>query len=402
MPTPGQTVFTHEGDGVAVYRWTHTRICRLCWRASILSALVLSMMFALCYAQVPTAITSDGTMSTVITQQGAVFNITGGTRPDQGPNLFHSFGQFDVGTGDTAHFVGQPGIDNIIGRVTGGSASLIDGRLQSDASLFLLNPSGLMFGPNATLDVNGSFHASTADVLRFADGATFSAHLNEKSTLTVASPAAFGFLSENPAGIAIEGSRLEVPEGETISLVGGDVKIVGRRSAGDDPPTVSAPSGRINLVSVASPGNVTISSPEHVPTVTVDNAERLGVIEVSQTALLSVSGDGGGTVVIRGGRLLVDNANIFADTEGDSRGAPIGIDVVATEEMILRDGALVTTDVFGAGTAGNIEVTAPRLEVTTGAVLGSRAWAGSTGDTGNIAITAEQLRVTEGGRLSAD
>ena len=154
-------------------------------------------------------------------------------------------------------------------------------------------------------------------------------------------------------------------------------------------------------MSVASPGNVTIGSPEHVPTVTVDNAEHLGVIEVSQTALLSVSGDGGGTVVIRGGRLLVDNAYIFANTEGDSRGAPIGIDVEMTEEMILRNGAFVTTDLYGAGTAGNIEVTAPRLEVTTGAILGSRAWAGSTGDTGNIAIRAEQLTVTDGGQLTA-
>jgi large exoprotein involved in heme utilization and adhesion len=134
----------------------------------------------------------------------------------------------------------------------------------------------------------------------------------------------------------------------------------------------------------------------------VDQVERLGVIEVSQTALLSVSGDGGGTVIIRGGRLLVDNANIFADTEGALCGAPIGIDVEATEEMILREGALVTTDLYGAGTAGNTEVRAPSLEITTGAVLGSRAFAGSTGDTGNIAITAEQLRVTEGGQLSAN
>jgi hypothetical protein len=78
MPTPRQTVFTREGDIVAVYRWTHTRVCRLCWRAGILRVLVLSMLFALCYAQVPTVITSDGTMSTVITQQDAVFNSSGG------------------------------------------------------------------------------------------------------------------------------------------------------------------------------------------------------------------------------------------------------------------------------------------------------------------------------------
>ena len=261
---------------MAVYRWTHTRVCRLCWRASILSALVLSMICARCYAQVPTSITPDGTMSTVITQQGSVFNITGGTRPDQGPNLFHSFGQFDVGTSDTAHFVGQPGIDNIIGRVTGGSESLIDGRLQSDASLFLLNPSGLMFGPNATLDVNGSFHASTADVLRFADGATFSAHLNEKSTLTVATPAAFGFLSENPAGIAIKGSVLEVPEDETMSVVGGDIQIVGG--------TLKAPGGRVHLASLASPGEVIPAPADQSPGLTVETAGRLGRVDLTQRA----------------------------------------------------------------------------------------------------------------------
>jgi len=81
------------------------------------------MSFAFCRAQVPTSITSDGTVGTVITQQGTVFNITVGTRPEQGPNVFHSFGQFDVGTGDTAHFVGQPGVETMIGRVTGGSPS---------------------------------------------------------------------------------------------------------------------------------------------------------------------------------------------------------------------------------------------------------------------------------------
>ena len=356
--------------------------------------LLLGMLLAVSDAQVPTAITSDGTLSTVITQQGAVFNITGGTRPAQGPNLFHSFGQFDVGTGDTAHFVAQPGVDNIIGRVTGGSASLIDGRLQSDASLFLLNPSGLLFGPNATLDVNGSFHASTADALRFADGATFSAHLNEKSMLTVAAPSAFGFLQDHPTGISIQGSRLQVAQGEMLSIVGGDIEIVGGDSTlASESPQLAAPGGQINLASVASTGEVVLETARNAPELNINSFAALGAIEIIQNALIDTSGEGGGTVIIRGGRLLVDSANIFADTKGDSHGAPIGIDVEMAEEMILRERAFVTTDVFGAGTAGNIEVTAPRLEVTTGAILGSRAWAGSTGDTGNIAVTAEQLRV---------
>ena len=208
---------------------------RLSLGAVVTGCILLLVLLAVSNAQVPSAITPDGTLGTVVTPEGRVFNITGGTRPDQGPNLFHSFGQFDVGTGDTAHFVGQPGIDNIIGRVTGGSESMIDGRLQSDASLFLLNPSGLMFGPNATLDVNGSFHASTADVLRFADGAdVFGPSQREEHVDGGRSRGVWLFERESGRNCHRR-QQTQVPEGETISVVGGDIKIVGG--------TLKAPAG---------------------------------------------------------------------------------------------------------------------------------------------------------------
>ena len=156
----------------------------------------------------PTVITSDGTLGTKVTQQGRVHTITGGTRPQGGPNLFHSFDRFDVGTGDTARFTAAnpEGIENILSRVTGGQRSHIDGRIQSDiagANMFLLNPSGVLFGPNASLDVPGSFHVSTADVLRFSDGYAFRAVNRPEPLLTVAAPAAFGFIRPHPAAITI-------------------------------------------------------------------------------------------------------------------------------------------------------------------------------------------------------
>ncbi|MBI3988957.1 MAG: filamentous hemagglutinin N-terminal domain-containing protein, partial [candidate division NC10 bacterium] len=124
-------------------------------------------------------------------------------------------------------------IANILSRVTGGEPSAIDGLLRSTipgANLFLLNPAGVLFGPNASLDVSGSFHVSTADYLRLADGGIFQATLAQGSVLTAAPPAAFGFLSGNPAGIAIQGSRLEVPHGKTLSVVGGGYHDWGARS----------------------------------------------------------------------------------------------------------------------------------------------------------------------------
>jgi filamentous hemagglutinin family protein len=167
----------------------------------------------------------------------------------RGSNLFQSFSQFNVQMGERATFTGPPAIANIISRVTGGQPSRIDGQLRSTipgANLFLLNPSGVVFGPHASLDVRGSFHISTADVLRFADGATFSARLGEASVLTVAAPAAFGFLGATPAPITIQGSTLRAPTGQALSIVGGDIQMVGGR--------LQALSGRVQLAGVASPG----------------------------------------------------------------------------------------------------------------------------------------------------
>jgi filamentous hemagglutinin family protein len=133
------------------------------------------VLLAVSQAQVASAIRPDGTLGTTVTHSGNVYTIMGGTRPGNGPNLFHSFDRFSVGTNDTARFSasGPPGIQNILSRVTGGQQSLVDGKLQSTipgANLYLLNPSGVLFGPNATLDISGSLHVSTADYLRFTDG----------------------------------------------------------------------------------------------------------------------------------------------------------------------------------------------------------------------------------------
>ena len=156
-------------------------------------------------------------------------------------------------TGGSATFTGPETIANILSRVTGGQPSVIDGRLQSTipgANLYLLNPSGVLFGSNASLSVSGSFHVSTADSLRLADGAKFYANLGQESRLTVAEPAAFGFLGSTPAPITIQGSALQVPVGSALSVVGGDITMVGGRTS----------SGRLLLAGVASPGEVGLIS----------------------------------------------------------------------------------------------------------------------------------------------
>ena len=352
-------------------------------RSTLWSSVWLLVWLSVSYAQVTTTITSDGALGTKVTPADRVYEITGGRRPSGGANLFHSFDRFTVGTGDTAHFIGESGIDNIIGRVTGPEASMIDGKLKSDASLYLLNPQGMMFGPNATLDINGSFYGSTADVLRFADGAEFSTRLSEKSTLTVAPPAAFGFLNDNPSGIHVQGSTLEVPEGKTLSIVGGDINILGDGDPASGAPNLSAPGGHINLTSTSSSGDVAFDSVSQL------SFEQLGDIMISEGALVDVSGEGSGTIAIRGGQLMIDTSWLLADTLGSVNGAEIGIDIVVDHQFVIANKGLITTDTLGAGNAGNIQIASDDLRVESGTIISSSSY--SSGKGGEVAVKATKV-----------
>jgi filamentous hemagglutinin family protein len=308
-------------------------------------------------------------------------------------------------TGGSATFTGPSTITNILSRVTGGQPSAIDGVLRSEilgANLYLLNPSGVLFGPNASLDVSGSFHGSTADVLRFADGAKFSANLGQESVLTVARPTAFAFLGTTPAAITIQGSPLRVPAGKTLSVVGGDLEIMGNAVlTAHDIPTLEAPSGRLQLASVASPGDVRFSPLELSPDLQVDSFTRLGRLALSQEAFLDTSGNGGGTVLLRGGHVLLENAFMAAANLGNADSPGLGIDVQVRGDVTLNGGALFS-GVWGRGNGGGLSVRAPTgtIRVDGGFILTSSQPA-SRGSVGEIRVEAGTLALAGGGQIGS-
>src|SRR4051812_25157260 len=220
------------------------------FRSRGLGLLLLAALLAAGPAQAQ--IVTDGSVGPKVSLSGGEIKIEADLGTRRGGNLFHSFEKFGIAPGQTATFTGPDSIRNVISRVTGGEISRIDGALRSEvgqADLYFLNPAGVVFGPNARLDVPASFHVSTAHELRFADGVTFSALDKAGSSLTVAAPEAFGFLDRPPGHITVDQSQLQLKSGKSLSLVGGDIDITGRPSG-----SISAMDGAVTLTSVAGAG----------------------------------------------------------------------------------------------------------------------------------------------------
>ena len=137
---------------------------------------------------------------TVVNLNGHQFEITGGSHSSDGATLFHGFREFGLGPGEIANFLAQPQVRNILSRVSGGNASIIDGLIQvsgSNANLFLMNPAGIVFGSQARLNVPGSFTATTADAIGFTGGWFNATGANDYASL-VGTPNQFAFTASNP------------------------------------------------------------------------------------------------------------------------------------------------------------------------------------------------------------
>jgi len=384
-----------------------------------------------------TPTTGVGNLGTTVNTVGTAAQITGGTRPGNGTNLFHSFDQFNVGRPDTAQFLNTtPSLPtyNILGRVTGGNPSNIFGTIDTmsypGANLFLMNPAGVVFGPNATLHVGGSVTFTTANYLRLADNSRFTAIPGPTDALlSTASITAFGFLGSTPGPITVQGGRLRVDTDQTLALVGGNITVEnGTLENGTvQPAQITSPGGLIHLASVVSPGEIIAETLHQAANVNGQSFGALGTIQISQQSRIDTSGEGGGTILIRGGRLIVDDSTISANTVGpDARphtgpfGA--GIDIQVTQDAIIDNGAIIETNAIGPVASdrgsGGVRVTADHIEISGGpkilAILGTNPktfpFAGirsniepesTAASSGDISLNATSIRIKDFGQIVA-
>ncbi|MCK5685597.1 filamentous hemagglutinin N-terminal domain-containing protein, partial [bacterium] len=344
----------------------------------------------LCLTIIPlfSDVTSDGTTGTIINPVPFVgagtYAITGGTIQD-GTALFHSFDEFSIDQDQIAHFQNGIGIENIFSRITCGNQSWIDGEIEVDnaANLYLMNPSGFLFGSNSSLSVPGSFYITTADYLSFGDGGIFYAETGETSILSSDSVSAFGFTNPSPSGVEITGG-LEVSAEEELAIIAGDIYLYADMVSG----YLYAPFGYISLISVASAGVWNLTD--------LSSFSSLGNISISDSSWISLEDAGyGGQIYIRGNNFVIDCSNVDATTNSND-GYGNSIDIALTGKLTIQNEGGILNGTTDAGNSDEIKITAAEMELTSGGYIIQKTV--DDGDCGEINLSVNgKLDINDAG-----
>lgn len=376
----------------------------------------------------------------------------------RGTNLFHSFEEFSVREGQGAYFSNPAGIENIFSRVTGNNVSQISGKLGvlGNADLFLINPNGIVFGSDGSLDLNGSFLATTANSLIFEDGTQFSATETSASPLlTISIPVGLQFGEtvgsiHNQSQAESDKNRfgLVVEPNETLALVGGNVSM--------EDGFIIAPRARIELGSVAAKSRVSLRKIDLGWALSYEGIKSFGDIELTQSPVsdneqmegsgsllttFSIDGRGGGNIQVRGRRVTIANGSQIFGTGANlvisasetvqvsgtspntfsaiaSQSPLVGTEgniIIDTKKLIVRDGGRVTSETVGSLIEGQLDITTVpggnltvnasesvelrgNLESLTGLLSRSRSF----GAAGDITINTQKLTVSDGATISAE
>jgi len=346
-------------------------------------------------------ITPDRTLgaeySTVNQTNSNRLEIGGGAT--RGVNLFHSFQEFNIDTGQTVNFTNPATIENIITRVTGGNPSNINGTLGvvGNANLFLLNPNGIIFGNNANLNINGSFIATTASSIIFENGLEFSAtNPQAEPLLSVNVPLGLQF-GANPGSIVILPSAtssytLFAPKlfGQTLGLIGGNLNLQNRN--------IGAAQGNMELGAVGDSSFVKIQYNNNRFSFGYEGVANFRDITLAGGVGVSANGQGG-SIQVRGRQVTLSQGSTISATAVENENG--GNIEIKAENLILEDSSYISASTFSQGNAGNISINAAdSIVVSTDSGIFAQVDKEGSGNAGFITIDTRQLRIENGGQVS--
>ncbi|NJK62024.1 MAG: filamentous hemagglutinin N-terminal domain-containing protein [Synechococcaceae cyanobacterium SM2_3_1] len=384
--------------------------------------------------------------NTSVQLQGETFRVEGGSQV--GDNLFHSFESFSIPTGSEVWFNQDTAVANIISRITGASLSEIDGNIRANgtAHVFLINPNGIVFGPNAQLNVGGSFLATTATGLKFTDGTFFSTSQSDLPLLTVHLPNQIVFEGNtqpiavqgignttilagevfSPINVNRNGINLQGNPDQTFALIGGDLSFQGG--------LITTSAGKIELGAVES-GLVEFDLAQPGWEVDYQAVTAFKNVELSESSVIDVLD---GSINIRAQDItLADGSVLITQQQSPSSSGDIHIQAAGTIDISGINQitpTFILSETFTEGTGNSILLEAQQLKVRLGGGVVSRTFSGApagsidvrisetvevidalgifspssiasqslgSGSAGNVRVTTTDLSIINGGQIAS-
>ena len=408
----------------------------------------------------PHGITSDNDQ-TIVTGT-SIYTISGGT--SSGNNLYYGFSSFHLHKGEQAIITSGNGIENIIGKISGGESSWINGKITAGANLYLLNPSGFIFGSDTVLDLTGSLLVSTSDRLVFNDNSYISASPGLLDNYPDSQPVGVEFTENSSfSPIIIDNATLKMNPGQNLSLIGGDSHPASLITNTQDVSPgiriqnshIQAPGGSIHLASVSSagtirmdywqtseqnietPGNIVVSGDKLIQTggQQVDNSGHIyifgGLFYGDETDLSTASkGDSGDIHINANNMTLKNGCRLDSQSYGNGDGGDVHLKItnqldmsestiqtnitandngnagdveISAKNMKFDNASLIATETSGVGYAGKIELKAHNnITITGGSEILSKSRENATGNAGNIILNTSQIQMNQSAFISAD
>ena len=286
------------------------------------------------------------------------YDIGGGTQA--GKNLFHSFEQFGLGQGQVANFLSDSVTENILGRVISGDASVIDGLLQvsgGQSNLYLMNPAGILFGPNTQLNLPADFTATTANGIQLGDGWFNAMGTNDYAQL-VNPPSGFAFTNSNPGAVINAGNLVTSAD---VTLLGGSVVNTG---------TVETDGGNITIASVPGENLVTITPEGSLLSLALPVETRGQLSGESFTATDIPS-------LLSGGDISQQDLGIVV-VDGVVKIASTNTTIPTSAGTTIVSGTVDVTNETATGTGGAVDILGDRVGLVDATVTASGTNGGGT------------------------
>ena len=303
---------------------------------------------------------------------------------------------FDIANDERVNFR-QPDADSIaLNRVTGDAKSVIDGQLSGNGRVYVINPNGVLFGKNASVDVGSlvastakvsdasmaGFGSSTGDVTLSIDDANAKAAVINEGRIKAEGGlvALHAAVVENAGTITSNGGKIALAAAKNISLA---ADTAGKLNFTVDGTLAKA--STLNSGVLKSDGGYVVMTAKQAGDVMSTVVNNTGTIEAK-----TLRQDEKGAILLDGGDAGIVEIGGTLDASGMEAGQSAGSIKAIGAETHVEDGA--TLHAIGAADGGLIETSGDYLEISDKADIDA---AGKTGKSGEWLLDPLEVIISE-------